>query len=71
MAGPADQEKFEKVGVFFGAENRPRNDHVDHAIHHNFTTKTPPLRTASLQNHPQKHRQRRGFPPMATRHYFF
>jgi hypothetical protein len=35
----------EKIGKFLAFEIEHKSDRIHHAIHHNFTTKTPPLRT--------------------------
>jgi hypothetical protein len=71
MAGPADQEKFEKLAYFSARKIDREIDHVDHAIHRNITTKTPRYSPIFPKTTLKKHQQRRGFPPIATRHYFF
>jgi hypothetical protein len=66
-----NQNKFEKVGKFSASENDHLADHVDDAIHHNFTTKKPHAAHRFFQNHPQKHQQSRPFPPAGVPGIFF
>jgi hypothetical protein len=60
------RNNFEKVGNFSAPKNDRASDHIYHAVHHNFTTKTPSQNAHFSQNHPQKHEQGRTFPRVAT-----
>jgi hypothetical protein len=50
----AKKNKSEKGVPFFVSHEAPFRDHVYHAFHHTFTTKTPRLTTNILQNTHEK-----------------
>jgi hypothetical protein len=64
------QNNFGEVGIFFALGNGRQSDHVYHAIHHNFTTKTPPLPTTFPKTTLKKHQQARNFWAIGTGEFF-
>jgi hypothetical protein len=65
-SGP-NQNDFQKLACFSAAKSGQQTHHVYHAIHHNFTTKTPPRNITFSQDHPLKHQQSRPIPPTQPR----
>jgi hypothetical protein len=61
----------EKVGKFLAFEIDHKTGRIHHVIHHNFTTKTPPLRTAFSKTTLKNTGKDRGRPPPSHVRYFF
>jgi hypothetical protein len=64
------KNKFEKVGKISAPKNKRQTHHVYHAIHHNFTTQKPPLRTTFCKTTLKNISESRAF-PLATTPAFF
>jgi hypothetical protein len=61
----------EKVGKFLAFEIDHKSDRIHHAIHHNFTTKRPPLRTTFSKTTLENTSKTAVFPRPATPSIFF
>jgi hypothetical protein len=61
----------EKVGKFLACEIDHKTGRIHHAIHHNFTTKTPPLRTASSKTTLKNTGKSRSIASGSPTQYFF
>jgi hypothetical protein len=55
----------EKVGKFLALEIDHKSDRIHHAIHHNFTTKRPPLRTTFFKTTLKNTSKTAAFPRLA------
>jgi hypothetical protein len=60
----------EKVGKFLAFEIDHKSDRIHHAIHHNFTTKRPPLRTTFSKTTLENTSKTAIFPRPATPVFF-
>jgi hypothetical protein len=65
------KNKFEKVGMFLTLKNKRQTHHVYHAIHHNFTTQKPLLRTTFCKTTLKNISKSSAFPLATTPGIFF
>jgi hypothetical protein len=61
---------FEKLACFSVPQNTRLTHRDNDAIHHNFTTQTPPLRTAFCKTTLKNITESRAFPPATTPAFF-
>jgi hypothetical protein len=64
------QKYFRKLACFSAPENDHPTHHIYPAIHHNFTTKTPRLRTTFLKTTLKNGRKSAVFSPATTPNIF-
>jgi hypothetical protein len=66
----SSKKYFKKLACFSAPENDHPSHHLYRAIHHNFTTKTPPLRTAFSKTTLKTPANQRFRSPAATANFF-